>query len=235
MRTKLQTLPLLATFAALFAGLFPLVAGAQTVPSPYRFIEGRHTLGIIGGPFNMGRGELRLGPGTGTAIGLTYGLEVKGPVALEANLLSIRANREVYRPTASQTIESLGDVTTDLIGAEVRARFSIPGARTWHGFSPYLVGGGGLFANLGGRSSLEEDFNGAQYLEFDNKGVWIAGVGTRWYPTSSIGIRAEATWRTWIIEVPSGFSLITLPDGSPPLSEERVGGVSLTLGATFGL
>lgn len=183
----------------------------------------------------MDRGELRLGPGTGTAVGITYGLEVKGAVALEANVLSIRANREVYRPTTTQTIEFLGDVTTDLIGAEIRARFSIPGARTWHGFSPYLVGGGGMFATMGGRSELEVDLNPAQYLEFDRKGVWLAGAGTRWYPTESVGIRAEATWRTWVIEVPSAFSLVTLPIGRPPLSEERVSGISLTLGATFGL
>jgi hypothetical protein len=87
----------------------------------------------------------------------------------------------------------------------------------------------------GGRTTVEAEFNDAQFLDFERKGLWTAGVGTRWYPTSQIGIRAEATYRTWMIEVPSAFSLVTLPNGLSPLGEERVGGVSLTLGATFGL
>jgi hypothetical protein len=236
MRTNLPFYPFLVILACFIGGvLLPIGAQAQTIPSPYSFIEGRHTIGIIGGPFFMGRGELRLGPGNGTAIGGTYGLEVKGPFAAEVNVLAIRADREVYRPTSSQTIEYLGDVTSSLIGAEVRLRFSIPGPRTWHGISPYIVGGGGMVVSTGGRSSLEADFNDAQYLDFERKGVWSAGAGTRWYPTPSIGIRAEATYRTWTIEVPTAFSIIVLPSGVTPLGEQRVGGVSLTLGATFGL
>jgi len=236
MRIKIPTLFLFAILTS-FVGnpLFPIGAEAQTIPSPYRFIEGRHTVGLFGGPFSMGRGELSLGPGNGTALGAVYGIEVRGPLALEANVLAIRANREIYRPTASQTIESMGAVTTNLVGAEVRLRFSVTGARTWNGLAPYLFGGGGLVTPTGGRTEIEAEFNDAQYLDFKRKGVWSVGAGTRWYLTPQIGIRAEASYRTWVIKVPAAFSLITLPSGLTPLGEERVGGLSLTVGATFGL
>jgi hypothetical protein len=215
--------------------LLPIRVEAQTIPSPYRFIEGRHSIGLIGGPFSMGRGELRLGPGSGTAVGAVYGIEVKGPLALEANVLAIRADREIYRPTSTQTIDSMGSVTPTLVGAEIRLRFTLTGQRTWNGLAPYLFGGGGMVTPTGGRTEIEAEFNDAQYLDFERKGVWSVGAGTRWYPTPKIGIRAEATYRTWVIEVPTAFSLVTLPSGLPPSEEERLGGLSLTVGATFGL
>ena len=226
---------ILSTLTGVLLGLLaPTHAAAQSIPSPYKFIEGRYSLGFFAGSFDMGRGELRLGPGKGPTAGILFGVEVRGPLAFEIGLSSIRANREIYRVTTTQQIEYVTDDVTDLLAAEGRVRFSLTGARTWHGFTPYVLGGGGVVRRIGGRAPEEAEFPPQQIFDFRTEFFLSGGTGVRWYPTDNFSLRAEGVFRSWILESPAAYALTTLPNGQSPLGEERVGGLTLLVGASLG-
>src|SRR5262245_16119602 len=54
-------------------------ASAQTINSPYRFIDQSQTAGLWGGTVTSASGTLDIGPQGGPVLGARYGIRLSGP------------------------------------------------------------------------------------------------------------------------------------------------------------
>lgn len=198
----IRHLSALAVLAVLFV---PATDGsAQSITSPYEFVDTRHEAGLYVAHVPGNRGDLRLGPGGGTMSGVRYGFEVSGPFAVEAGGFIFPTDR-VVRVPQDEGIEDVG--TSDaLIGAlEGRVRFSLPGRRTWHGLAPFLLAGGGLALDFRGGSELETEFPASVRFSFGPSFMGIMGGGTRWLPADNLTVRADVSTYFWKLGTPDEF------------------------------
>lgn len=200
--------------ASILAAL-PVVGTAplqgQAIPSPYDFVDTRHEVSLYAGPAGANRGVADLGPGGGTLLGASYGIELGGPFALEVNGFLLPTDRKVYDPSDADEPLPVMRGTTDalLAGIEGRVRFTLTGPRTWNRLAPFLLAGGGLVGDLRqGRSRLEdepEELRSDETFSFGPSFMGLLGGGTRWLPADRWTVRAEASLRLWRVGTPEAF------------------------------
>lgn len=194
-----------AIFASLVAALVALPATAQTIPSPYEYIDERQEFGILVTQFGEQRGALQLGPGGGTGIGARFGLQISGPLGLEGNAAFFSTDRHVRVPDEESGIDDLGSAEA-LVGMfDARVRFSLPGNRTWHRLAPYLTAGAGVAFDFEGRSELEDEIPESVRFTFGPSFLGILGAGVRFLPADRITVRAEASVQYWKLGTPETF------------------------------
>jgi hypothetical protein len=212
--------------AALMLGLCAPRAQAQTIPSPYRFIETMHGAGGFAGVFSENRGSLRLGPGGGPVIGGRYGIELTGPLALEGGPFLLFTDREVHDPRGAEAVEMLGTTSAVVAGLEARVRFTVTGRRTWRGLAPFVAAGGGLVGNLAGRSEMEADFEAQDQFSFGPSALGTLGAGSRWFPSERLSVRLEGVLNFWRLGTPQSFRQREELTEPPPQNEwTRAGAV----------
>lgn len=234
-RSRIPALLLLAAVTTSLLGLLPAGASAQTISSPYRFIEPRHGVTGFVGFVAENRGELRLGPGGGPAFGGRYGFELTGPIAVEVAGFLLLTDREVHDPRGgTDAVELLGTTDATVAGLDGRIRFNVTGPRTWHGLAPFLQVGGGVVQDLTGRSELESALGAGQRYRFGPSATALLGAGTRWIPTDRFHVRLDATFNVWKVTTPSAF-IPTNPDATPVRRDEwtRTGMVLLGVAIPF--
>jgi hypothetical protein len=215
LRPWAHRLALASGLAALGA---PHPAGAQTIPSSYRFIDGRQDAGLFFGYMQAHRGELDIGPGGGPVIGGRYSIELSGPIAAELSGYAIPTDRKVFDVQPGTGRVFLG--TTDLlvIAVDARLRFTFTGPRTWHGLAPFILAGGGVVGSLASPSPLEEGIGAADRLDFGPGTLLVTGGGFRWIPWSRLTFRADATLHLWRIATPPGY--VQIADDLGPYPEK---------------
>jgi hypothetical protein len=124
-------------------------AAAQSITSPYQFLEGRHEVGLAIHQVPGSRGTMQLGPGGGLKIGARYGIELGGPFALEFHGFVLPTDRKVRIPTPDgMAIEDRGSADMNVVGIDGRLRFSLTGARTWNRLAPLRDHGWGARGRL---------------------------------------------------------------------------------------
>jgi hypothetical protein len=212
--------------------LGPRTVSAQTVPSPYRFVDERHEAGAFLAQVPGNRGEMELGPGGGILFGGRYGIELGGPFALEAGAFLLPTDRKVRVPGEGPTIDELG--TTDALvgGLEGRVRFTLTGARTWHRLAPFVLAGGGVVHDLHRRSDLEEELPADVAFSFGPSFLGTLGVGTRWLPSDRITLRGEVVLNIWKVGTPAAF--VRRDDELGPVPQQEWTGVqAFSLGLSY--
>ena len=216
-----------------FVGLFCSPgANAQTVSSPYRFIEGSHDVGVIFGVVQENRGAMGIGPGGGSLLGIRYAIELSGPLALEAAGYLIPTDRVVYDAVPGKGLVPLGNTDTMVASADIRIRFSLTGARTWHGVVPFLMAGGGIAGNLSGPSEFAAEIPASERVGFGPSFLGIMGGGTRWIPFERLTLRVDTLLSIWKVETPRGFSDVE-EDLEVFVNQEWLGVGSLVFGASY--
>ena len=202
---------------------------AQTIPSPYRHIERKQSVTLQGGYLSTDGGNQDLAPRSGPLISALYGIRFAGPVSGEVGLGFMPSERTVYvRETATdETLTARGDRTSRLLAAEAGLRFQITGPRTWHGFAPFVSAAGALLAEVGGRSSVEEDIPDEQLVDFGPAFAVRGSAGTDWFLTERISLRAAAHAYLWRMGIPEGLSSTGQEDS------EWIPATGGTLGLTF--
>jgi len=202
---------------AALCGLFALLgaarpADAQTITSPFDYIQTRQSLGVFGGYVLSPKLDLDIGPHSGPIGGLTYTLQLTGPIGFEGTLGLIASERVVFQnkpnPTnPAQPIATPIDTTgLTLMLAEGGIRFRLTGDRTWHGIAPYVAASAGLIANLSGRTEAEQSIPADEDSRFGPAFAVGAGIGTEWFPTQRLSLRVEARDRLWRVHTPAGFT-----------------------------
>src|SRR5690606_1542575 len=71
---------------------------AQSIPSPYEFIEQRQEAGLFGGTAHAVPGRFGFGPDQGMVYGARYGVDLSGPFGIEGVVSYLPTTRAVIDP-----------------------------------------------------------------------------------------------------------------------------------------
>jgi hypothetical protein len=196
----------LATLVAA-AAVGHAAVSAQTIPSPYDFIEKRNELGVYAGLVTAEKGRFDLGPDGGTSFGARYGIELSGPLSLEGHLGFVSGTRAIVNPARLEGDQIIGKADVLLTQIDGRLRFSFVGRRTWHSLSPFISFGGGVVFDVADTPVEEvEVLDPADVFDFGVSFYGTAGLGTRWFLTDTFVLRLDGTFSLWQIDTPPGFS-----------------------------
>jgi hypothetical protein len=222
-RRQLISLRLPLLFASLWLGMAQS-ATAQSITSPYQFLDGRHEIGIGVLHVPDSRGIMQLGPGGGLLISGRYGIELGGPFALEAHAFVLPTDRLVRIPTADGlAISDLGTTDMTVVGIEGRLRFSLTGQRTWNRLAPFLSLGGGAVGAFDNRLEEELELPDDLRFSFGPSFMGTLGTGTRVVLSDRISLRLEASTLIWKIGTPQGF--LRLDEEAGPRVQQQWPGV----------
>jgi hypothetical protein len=216
-------------------------AGAQTITSPYQYIEPTQSIGVILG-YQWTDSEITLpdsskvpvGPKSAPMYGIRYSIRASGPLTIEGSVTVMPTERQLFDPeftndTSAVAIEDLGvAVPATVVSLDAGFRFNITGPRTWNGLAPYVAATAGVVADVRGSFDEEEEaeLDDAELFRFGPSFAVGASLGTDWYASRNTSLRVELTGRLWSLETPSGFLFIrrTGQDEWNPVVGLSVGG-----------
>lgn len=200
-RISFRAVGLLA--ASLFA---PLSSYAQTIPSPYRYIDTRQGIGLVFGRASVSQGRFGYGPSGGTVVGVRWGIDFSGPLGLEALVTGIRGDRNIIDPAHAEGHRAVATTTTTVGTVEGRLRFSLTGDRTWHRLAPFAVMGGGVAFNASGTQAADSLVTAADRFKFSTSFIGTMGGGVRWMVTHRVALRGDAIFSLWKLKTPPGYT-----------------------------
>ncbi len=230
----MQPTRLLSTLVALLV-LGVSTAGAlaaQSIPSPYRFIEERQEIGVFAGLFHGDAGQYGFGPGPGPMSGIRYGLELTGPLGLEALASFVPTTRDVINPGREEGDRKVEEAEVALVLFEARLRFALTGRRTWHGFQPFAFIGAGLGFDAQGDQSEDLVIPPDDRFDFGTRFQASGGGGVRFLLGRRWVLRADAALLLYELQTPSGFFDEDRDLGVVP-EKEWVNSTTVTLGFAF--
>jgi len=191
---------------ALGAILFPGALMAQSIPSPYRFLEHRQEPDLFAGYISPGTGRFGFGPGPGPVWGARYGLNLSGPFGLEGVVSHSPSTRDIVDPGRAEGDRVVGEMSSQLVMIEARLRFSLTGDRDWHGLAPFLITGGGFVFDVSNDQSDEPLILTDDRFKFGTSFLGMLGGGIRWFPLDRFFVRADAALVLWRLKTPQGYS-----------------------------
>jgi hypothetical protein len=206
--------------------MFALAAGmdtaqAQSVSSPYRFIDRTQSAGLWAGYVSTGRGTVELGPESGPVIGGRYTIRLSGPFTVEAEAGYFNSTRTVLDTATVGTARGLaqvGDADLTLLTLNASLRFNLTGPRTWHGIQPFVAFGAGTALDLSGNSATDADVVSDARFDFGTSFAGQLGGGIEWFPSDRLSLRVDARNVLWKLKTPVPFVVID-PTGRTPESE----------------
>lgn len=195
----------LALVLALTLGSVTGAAG-QSIPSPFRFIEGRQEVGVFGGVVDSQTGRFGFGPKGGLMYGGRWGIELAGPVSLEGVATLVDGTRDIINPGRVEGDRVVGEADVLLSAFDARFKFTLTGDRSWHRVAPFIVAGGGIVLDITGDSPADEQLEAPDRFDFGNSFYGTTGLGTRFFVTDRLALRLDGTFSLWKIDTPPGFS-----------------------------
>ncbi|HEX2168350.1 MAG TPA: outer membrane beta-barrel protein [Longimicrobiales bacterium] len=196
------------TAVAVFALAAP--ASAQSVDSPYRFLDHSQFGSLWGGYVAASDGTIDNGPESAPIFGASWALRVSGPFAInvEAGYMpTTRVIRDTVFDETESVYEPLGETDFGLLTVMGNLRLNLPGARTWHGLQPFAIVGAGLALDVAGGSEIEAELPANARFDFGTSFAGQLGAGVDWFPTSRVSIRVDARDMFWKLPVPEAFLL----------------------------
>ena len=192
-------------FLVLLTGAAPALA-AQTIPSPYTFLERRQESGPFAGYMWANSGRFGYGPKGGVHAGGRWGFELGGPASLEGVAGLLMGERDVIDPGRDEGDRVIGQAPVLISTVDARLKFSLVGRRHWRGLSPFLVFGGGAAIDLAGAAAIDESLLAADRFDFGTGFFGTVGAGTRVFLTESVAFRMDGVLSLWKLDTPPGFS-----------------------------
>ena len=192
--------------AAIVALLSPALVHAQSIPSPYTYLEERQELGVFVGYMSAGTGRFDFGPSGGNLLGVRYGIELSGPLSFEGVVQAIDGERNVVDPGREEGDRVIGQAESLITTIEARLKFSAPGRRAWHGLSPFIDFGGGIAIDASPDSELDEVLLPLDRFDFGTSFFGTMSGGMRWYATQRLTLRGDGVFSLWKIGTPPGYA-----------------------------
>lgn len=199
-------LPNIYTAVTAVSLLIPLSAAAQSVPSPFEYLDRRQEIGPFSGYMSAGTGRFDYGPSGGTPLGVRYAIELTGPLALDGMVGVVDGTRNVVDPGRVEGDRVIGEADAFVTIIDAGFRFTFTGRRSWHDLAPFLSAGGGVAFDVAGSSELDDILLPEDVFDFGTSFFGTVGLGTRWFVTDRIAVRADAIFSLWKIGTPPGFS-----------------------------
>ena len=198
------------------------VAKAQVIPSPYKFVDTRHSGRLFYGQATIGSGQLDIGPRTASIIGGRYGINVGSGLTIEINASRYNSTRSVYDFNASEGRKKLGDTQLNFGVVDLRFRLNLTGHRTWRSLQPYLAVGGGAALSLAAAQSIEAAAGMQQEKRYDfgSQFASVIAGGLDFELSQRITLFTEGVFNLWKVGTPAGWlTTETDPLGSNPKDE----------------
>ena len=186
--------------------LSPALADAQSIPSPYAYIERGSEAGIYGGVMNSNTGRFGYGPAGGPVTGARYALELSGPLSFGGVVGFIKSERDVIDPGRAEGDRLIGQADASIVTIDARIRFTFTGRRTWHRLAPYFTAGGGIALDASSENALDQILLPEDQFDFGTSFFGTLGLGTRWFLTDRIVIRPEWNFSLWKVDTPPGYA-----------------------------
>ena len=203
MRLSFPT-PLLAPLV--LALLQPTMGAAQTIPSPFTFLDGKQEAGLFSGYLSAETGRFGFGPSGGMLAGGRYAIQLSGPMSVEGAVGFMSGTRDIINPGRVEGDQLVGEGDVLLTTIDARLRFSFIGNRAWNGLSPFLTFGGGAVTETAGTPEAESGLEPADVFEFGTSFFGTVGLGSRWFLTETFALRLDGVFSLWNIDTPPGFS-----------------------------
>jgi len=201
-----HSLPCVFVAAATLTLLVPATSSAQTIPSPYEFIEPRQELGPAVGFMSVNTGRFGYAPSGGLILGARYAIELSGPLAFEGALTMVDATRDVVDPARVEGDRVIGEADASVALIEAGLRFTVTGRRSWHSLAPFLLLRGGIAIDASSSSELDDVLLPEDVYEFGTSFFGALGVGSRYFLSESLGLRGDAIFSLWKVDTPPGFA-----------------------------
>ncbi len=213
---------------------------AQTIPSPYDFVESSQSVQLYGTYISADQGTIGTGPASGPAAALGYTLRISGPFELDTRLTYFPTTRPVYdlaepapdtatlRADPTAGLESLGTADLTLLMLDASLRFDLTGPRTWHRLQPFALIGVGGVVKASSNNAVEENLPTDVDLRvrFHDGFTGHVGAGVEWHASDHLSLRFDARDLLWKLHIPQGF----INQGRLISSEEWVQTGQLNLG-----
>jgi hypothetical protein len=213
---------------ALAAILSASVVEAQAIPSPFRYVETSHSLGLRAGYLNTSTGDTGVGPEPSAIVGPVYTIRLTGPLTGMVGISMLPTSRTIFERVTiaadSVELEAIGEADLLLLLGEAGLRFNVTGPRTWNGLAPYVGASLGFVGNVRSRPALEEELEASQRVSVGPGFALGLSAGTDWFLTERFSIRAEAVDYLWRVTTPEGLST----------AQSRQSQWTNNLGLTFG-
>lgn len=205
---------------------------AQTIPSPYRFIDTRQEAGVFAGAnFFIGDGQYGLGPKEGPMVGARYGITVGGPFSLDGVVSYMDSERDVKLPDEDGNLTTLGQAPMELLTIDARIKFNLVGTRTWHRIAPFFLAGAGITFDLASQTELDQQLFPEDRYDFGNSFSGILGGGVRWFLSDRLSLRSDLALHLWQQDIPGGYQTRPLTAEAP--NSEWIQAWGLTFGAAW--
>jgi opacity protein-like surface antigen len=207
-RRAIVPLHRIAAAAAVMSTAITAAAAAQVghnpLHSPYHDLRVTHQFTFSGGYLGGGGGAAGIGPRDGPVEGLRYSLSLSAPLELTAGVYAGQLTRYLVDPTAPVGQRDAGTVTQSVFIADAGFNLRITGAKTWHGFVPYV----GFSFGVASGSSVIEDNSG---FSFHRPFQYGPHLGVRYYRGSSVSLWVEGWDPMWRLRYPLNFFAGTTP------------------------
>ena len=231
MRRSLMLFLCVPLLSAVAVGGGPVAA--QSIPSPYRFIEERQELGVYSGTYWGDTGQFDLGPGPGVMAGLRWGIDLSGPLGLEAVGSWVSATRDVINPRRQEGDRKVGEADVGLVNLDARLRFALTGRRTWHGFQPFVFAGAGVAFDALGAQAADGQLPEIERYDFGTQFTGTAGLGSRFLLGKRWVLRLDAILLLYEVDTPRGFLDNPNLELGPIPESEWVSPTTVSLGFAF--
>lgn len=188
-------------------------ADAQTIRSPYRFIEESQSGSLWVGYLAADRGEVGLGPEAGVALGGRYSIRLSGAFTVEADAGLFSSSRTVLdTAVVDSEFRRVGDVDFRAILVNGSLRFNLTGARTWHSLQPFVLFGAGAAVDVSPSAVISQSLPADTRYDFGTSFAGQLGGGVEWFPARRLTLRADVRDIFWKISTPSGFLISRLAE-----------------------
>lgn len=235
MRPVRIALPALLALAAAWAA--PL--RAQTIPSPYRFIEkGQAVEPFVGYLFTDPTVALNadsigeFGPQSAPLVGVRYRGRLTGPLTGEVVVGISPTERKVLDPvfnddsTVVRARETGETASMPIAVIEAGLRLQLTGARTWNGLAPYVGASGGIVTWLKGHTPQEAEQLEGEQFDFGPGFALGLKAGADFFVSRRVAVNVEASDRLWKLSTPLAYRV-----GDDPVESEWTHNLGVTLGA----
>ncbi|CAN5604407.1 hypothetical protein BH23GEM10_BH23GEM10_07780 [soil metagenome] len=185
-------------------------AAAQSLDSPYRFLDHNQFAGAFAGYMQPSDGRIGGGPAAAPVFGASWGIGVSGPFTFTVELAGSATSR-IVRDTvfvaADSTFAELGEADMTLLIGMANMRFNITGARTWNGLQPFMMLGAGLVRDMSGDAAIEAELPENTRFDYGTSFAGQLGAGVDWFSSSRLSVRLDARNVLWKLGVPDAFGL----------------------------
>lgn len=200
----LTTMLLLSAAGPAFAQV-----GHDPARSPYRTLRYGQFIGLTGGHFGGGGGQIGLAPHKGETLGLRYDFLGAGTVTLGLSATYMRLERLIVDPDKPLGTGTIGPVAVNTGLFEGIFQLNITGGKTWRGIAPFASAGLGL-------ALTERTPADSSEFKFRLKAAFTPGIGARIFLSERLFLRVEARTTFWQVSYPQTFRSPPSSDPSKP-------------------